>query len=169
MHQTPASRCPCRSGKERWVACSTSRGDAIDGRGPVAGRRVAGRFTATLGRSPEPPRPRPKCFENGYQGHRACSPRSSAAVRPVCSAVPVSARRLFCKSSIARIASAHGGYSVFAGVGERTREGTDLWLEMQEAEIGTDRPQGHRANLRWVFGQMNEPPAARVSASRCRR
>ncbi|MDH3719047.1 MAG: F0F1 ATP synthase subunit beta, partial [Planctomycetota bacterium] len=37
---------------------------------------------------------------------------------------------------IARIASAHGGYSVFAGVGERTREGTDLWLEMQEATIG---------------------------------
>ena len=38
---------------------------------------------------------------------------------------------------IARIASAHGGYSVFAGVGERTREGNDLWLEMQEAEIGS--------------------------------
>ena len=38
---------------------------------------------------------------------------------------------------IARIASAHGGSSVFAGVGERTREGTDLWLEMQETEIGT--------------------------------
>ncbi|MFM8213916.1 MAG: F0F1 ATP synthase subunit beta, partial [Pirellula sp.] len=37
---------------------------------------------------------------------------------------------------IARVASSHGGYSVFAGVGERTREGTDLWLEMQEAEIG---------------------------------
>ena len=37
---------------------------------------------------------------------------------------------------IARIASQHGGYSVFAGVGERTREGTDLWLEMQETEIG---------------------------------
>jgi F0F1-type ATP synthase beta subunit len=35
---------------------------------------------------------------------------------------------------IARIASAHGGYSVFAGVGERTREGTDLWLEMQETK-----------------------------------
>ena len=41
---------------------------------------------------------------------------------------------------IARIASAHGGYSVFAGVGERTREGNDLWLEMQETKIGkTDR------------------------------
>ena len=37
---------------------------------------------------------------------------------------------------IARIASAHGGYSVFAGVGERTREGNDLWLEMQKSKIG---------------------------------
>ena len=41
---------------------------------------------------------------------------------------------------IARIASQHGGYSVFAGVGERTREGTDLWLEMQETEIGSTGP-----------------------------
>ena len=40
---------------------------------------------------------------------------------------------------IARIASAHGGYSVFAGVGERTREGNDLWLEMQETEDRQDR------------------------------
>ncbi len=39
---------------------------------------------------------------------------------------------------IARIAKQHGGYSVFAGVGERTREGTDLWLEMQETKMGGD-------------------------------
>src|ERR1700681_355954 len=41
---------------------------------------------------------------------------------------------------IARIASQHGGYSVFAGVGERTREGNDLWIEMQETRIGTTEP-----------------------------
>ena len=50
---------------------------------------------------------------------------------------------------IARIASAHGGYSVFAGVGERTREGNDLWLEMQEAEDRRHRPQRHRADDAW--------------------
>jgi F-type H+/Na+-transporting ATPase subunit beta len=62
---------------------------------------------------------------------------------------------------IARIASAHGGYSVFAGVGERTREGTDLWLEMQEAKIGdTDRHVIDQTCM--VFGQMNEPPGARA-------
>jgi F-type H+-transporting ATPase subunit beta len=44
---------------------------------------------------------------------------------------------------IARIATAHGGYSVFAGVGERTREGTDLWLEMQEARMPCHRPDLH--------------------------
>jgi F-type H+-transporting ATPase subunit beta len=62
---------------------------------------------------------------------------------------------------IARIATQHGGYSVFAGVGERTREGTDLWLEMQEAKIGnTGRSVIDQTCM--VFGQMNEPPGARL-------
>ncbi|HEX4132950.1 MAG TPA: F0F1 ATP synthase subunit beta [Pirellulales bacterium] len=62
---------------------------------------------------------------------------------------------------IARVASAHGGSSVFAGVGERTREGTDLWMEMQEAEIGqTGRKVIEQTTM--VFGQMNEPPGARL-------
>ena len=62
---------------------------------------------------------------------------------------------------IARIASSHGGFSVFAGVGERTREGTDLWLEMQETEIGqTGRKVIKQTCM--VFGQMNEPPGARL-------
>lgn len=62
---------------------------------------------------------------------------------------------------IARIASAHGGYSVFAGVGERTREGNDLWLEMQEAQIG-DTGRSVIEQTCMVFGQMNEPPGARL-------
>ncbi|WP_442481288.1 F0F1 ATP synthase subunit beta [Aeoliella sp. SH292] len=62
---------------------------------------------------------------------------------------------------IARIASAHGGYSVFAGVGERTREGTDLWLEMQEAKIG-DTGKSVIDQTCMVFGQMNEPPGSRL-------
>ena len=47
---------------------------------------------------------------------------------------------------IARIAQQHGGYSVFAGVGERTREGNDLWLEMQEAKIGNTGKQRYRSD-----------------------
>ncbi len=62
---------------------------------------------------------------------------------------------------IARIASAHGGYSVFAGVGERTREGNDLWLEMQETKIG-DTGRSVIEQTCMVFGQMNEPPGARL-------
>ncbi len=62
---------------------------------------------------------------------------------------------------IARIAKSHGGYSVFAGVGERTREGTDLWLELQEAKIG-DTGRSVIEQTVMVFGQMNEPPGARL-------
>jgi F-type H+-transporting ATPase subunit beta len=62
---------------------------------------------------------------------------------------------------IARIASAHGGFSVFAGVGERTREGNDLWLEMQESKIG-DTGRSVLEQTCMVFGQMNEPPGARL-------
>src|SRR6201993_2485478 len=62
---------------------------------------------------------------------------------------------------IARIASQHGGYSVFAGVGERTREGNDLWLEMQETKIGnTGRSVIPQTAM--VCGKMNEPPGARL-------
>ena len=57
-----------------------------------------------------------------------------------------------------------GGFSVFCGVGERTREGTDLWIEMSESEYTT--PDGGKAavidNAVLVFGQMNEPPGARL-------
>ncbi len=65
---------------------------------------------------------------------------------------------------IARIATTHGGYSVFAGVGERTREGNDLWLEMQETQIG-DTGKSVIENTTMVFGQMNEPPGARLRAA----
>ena len=69
---------------------------------------------------------------------------------------------------IARLARFHGGYSCFAGVGERTREGNDLWLEMQEAKIG-DTGKSVIDQTVMVFGQMNEPPGARVCASPSRR
>lgn len=55
---------------------------------------------------------------------------------------------------INNIAQEHGGYSVFAGVGERTREGNDLWLEMKESGVIN--------KTALVFGQMNEPPGARL-------
>jgi F-type H+-transporting ATPase subunit beta len=62
---------------------------------------------------------------------------------------------------IARIARVHSGYSVFAGVGERTREGNDLWLEMQETKIGSTGKSVIDSTVMY-FGQMNEPPGARL-------
>src|ERR1700749_1652770 len=61
---------------------------------------------------------------------------------------------------INNIAKAHGGYSVFAGVGERTREGNDLYHEMMESGVITVGGPGSKAAL--VYGQMNEPPGARA-------
>src|SRR5689334_20781814 len=62
---------------------------------------------------------------------------------------------------IARIAKVHSGYAVFAGVGERTREGNDLWLEMQETKIGSTGKSVIDSTV-MCFGQMNEPPGARL-------
>jgi F-type H+-transporting ATPase subunit beta len=62
---------------------------------------------------------------------------------------------------INNVAKQHGGYSVFAGVGERTREGNDLWLEMTESGvIKPGDPANSKAAL--VYGQMTEPPGARL-------
>ncbi len=61
---------------------------------------------------------------------------------------------------INNVAKAHGGVSCFAGVGERTREGNDLFLEMQESKLETGEPVLSKTAL--VYGQMNEPPGARA-------
>ncbi len=62
---------------------------------------------------------------------------------------------------INNVALQHGGYSVFSGVGERTREGNDLWLEMTEAGvIDPDSWENSKASL--IYGQMTEPPGARL-------
>ncbi len=67
---------------------------------------------------------------------------------------------------INNIAKGHGGYSVFGGVGERTREGNDLWHEMNESGVIVDpadpKNAGKTSKAALVFGQMNEPPGARL-------
>jgi F-type H+-transporting ATPase subunit beta len=62
---------------------------------------------------------------------------------------------------INNIALKHGGVSVFAGVGERTREGNDLWLEMQESKV-VDPHDYTKSKVALVYGQMTEPPGARL-------
>jgi len=65
---------------------------------------------------------------------------------------------------INNVAKAHGGYSVFAGVGERTREGNDLYYEMIESGVNKDPKKGDTKGSKCalVYGQMNEPPGARA-------
>ena len=62
---------------------------------------------------------------------------------------------------IKNIATEHGGVSVFAGVGERTREGNDLWLEMQESKV-IDPDDWRKSKCALIYGQMTEPPGARL-------
>src|SRR5574340_1546289 len=62
---------------------------------------------------------------------------------------------------INNIAMKHGGVSVFAGVGERTREGNDLWLEMQESGV-IDPHDWKKSKCALIYGQMTEPPGARL-------
>ena len=62
---------------------------------------------------------------------------------------------------INNIALQHGGFSVFAGVGERTREGNDLWHEMQDSKV-IDPKDFTKSKAALVYGQMNEPPGARL-------
>jgi F-type H+-transporting ATPase subunit beta len=62
---------------------------------------------------------------------------------------------------INNVAKAHGGFSVFAGVGERTREGNDLWVEMREGGVIVDEDLS-KSKVALVYGQMTEPPGARL-------
>merc|ERR1711981_1035685 len=69
-------------------------------------------------------------------------------------------KTVFIMELINNVAKAHGGYSVFAGVGERTREGNDLYHEMIEG--GVIDVEGDKSKVALVYGQMNEPPGARA-------
>jgi len=62
---------------------------------------------------------------------------------------------------INNVAKKHGGVSVFAGVGERTREGNDLWLEMQESKV-VNMDDLSKSKVALIYGQMTEPPGARL-------
>ena len=94
-----------------------------------------------------------RCSRPASRSSTSSSPTCRAA-RSACSAAPASARPCIIQEMIHRVATQHGGVSVFAGVGERTREGTDLWLEMQESGVID------KAAL--IYGQMDEPPGVRL-------
>ncbi|HUU58049.1 MAG TPA: F0F1 ATP synthase subunit beta [Phycisphaerae bacterium] len=133
-------------------------GEPIDGRGPV----VAEEYRSIHA---EPPQfdalvPKSEIFETGIKVIDLLAPFVRGGKTGLFGGAGLG-KTLIIQELIARIATRHGGYSVFAGVGERTREGNDMWLEMQEMEIGkTGQMLLEKTAL--VFGQMNEPPGARL-------
>jgi F-type H+/Na+-transporting ATPase subunit beta len=145
-------------GKETLGRVFNLLGEPIDNRGPVdvKERRPIHR---------EPPAftdltPKAEVFETGIKVIDLLTPFVRGGKAGLFGGAGLG-KTVVIQELIARIAQQHGGYSVFAGVGERTREGTDLWLEMQEAEIGSTGKHVIDQTV-MVFGQMNEPPGARL-------
>ncbi len=151
-------------GKETLGRVFNLLGNPIDGRGPVDAKE-----TRPIHR--EPPEfkdlsAKTEIFETGIKVIDLLTPLVRGGKAGLFGGAGLG-KTVILQELIARVASQHGGYSVFAGVGERTREGNDLWLEMQETEIGkTGRHVIEQMVM--VFGQMNEPPG-RGCESRSRR
>jgi F-type H+-transporting ATPase subunit beta len=145
-------------GKETLGRVFNLLGEPIDNRGPV-------NATAHRPIHRDPPEftdltPKAEVFETGIKVIDLLTPFVRGGKAGLFGGAGLG-KTVVIQELIARIAQQHGGYSVFAGVGERTREGTDLWLEMQEAEIGKTGKHVIDQTV-MVFGQMNEPPGARL-------
>src|SRR6266700_498371 len=145
-------------GKETLGRVFNLLGDPIDGRGPVN----AAEFRP-IHREPPPLSElssKTEVFETGIKVIDLLTPLVRGGKAGLFGGAGLG-KTVILTELIARIASQHGGYSVFAGVGERTREGNDLWLEMQETKIGKTG-RSVITQMAMVFGQMNEPPGARL-------
>jgi F-type H+-transporting ATPase subunit beta len=126
-------------------------GDPVDGEGPVNAQE-------RLPIHREPPSfqeltTTPELFETGIKVIDLVAPFAKGGKVGVFGGAGTG-KTVIIQELIRNIASEHGGFSVFAGVGERTREGNDLWLEMTASGV-IDKTA-------FVFGQMNEPPGARM-------
>ncbi len=145
-------------GKETLGRVFNLLGDPIDGRGPV-------HATERWPIHRDPPAfdsisPKTEVFETGIKVVDLLTPFVRGGKIGLFGGAGLG-KTVILTELIARIAKVHSGYSVFAGVGERTREGNDLWLEMQETQIGTSGKSVIDSTVMF-FGQMNEPPGARL-------
>ena len=167
----------------RCVAMSSTDGlvrgmNAVDTGGPISvpvGRQTLGRVFNLLGQPidqgpkvPEPDKRLPihrapptfdeqetvtRIFETGIKVIDLLAPYAKGGKVGLFGGAGLG-KTVILQELIRNIATEHGGFSVFSGVGERTREGNDLWLEMKESGV-IDKTV-------MVFGQMNEPPGARL-------
>src|SRR5579885_1315823 len=135
-------------------------GDPIDARGPVNAKE-------TRGIHREPPKfselsPKAEVLVTGIKVMDLLTPLVRGGKAGLFGGAGLG-KTVILTELINRIAKIYKGYSVFAGVGERTREGNDLWLEMQETKTGAGPDaQSVIESCAMVFGQMNEPPGARL-------
>ena len=135
-------------------------GDPIDNRGPISVTE-----TRPIHRDPPPfsqLSPKTELFETGIKVIDLLTPLVRGGKAGLFGGAGLG-KTVILQELITRIAKEYKGYSVFAGVGERTREGNDLWLEMQETKTGAGADaKAVLESTAMVFGQMNEPPGARL-------
>ncbi|MDD2524419.1 MAG: F0F1 ATP synthase subunit beta, partial [Endomicrobiaceae bacterium] len=126
-------------------------GNAIDGLGPIETKEYSPihKPSPTLAEQ----KTTPEVLETGIKVIDLISPFTKGGKIGIFGGAGVG-KTVIVKELIRNIAMEHDGHSVFAGVGERTREGTDLWMEMKESNV-LDKTV-------LVFGQMNEPPGSRM-------
>ena len=144
-------------GKETLGRILNVVGEAVDGMGPIT----------TTKRSPihrEPPKfvdqsVQVELFETGIKVIDLLAPYRKGGKIGLFGGAGVG-KTVIIMELINNVAKAHGGVSCFAGVGERTREGNDLYYEMMESKLQTGEPVLSKTAL--VYGQMNEPPGARA-------
>ncbi|MDR2101797.1 MAG: F0F1 ATP synthase subunit beta [Treponema sp.] len=126
-------------------------GKPIDDRGPF----TAGKYASIHRNAPDfsDQRPATEVFETGIKVIDLIAPYAKGGKIGLFGGAGVG-KTVVIMELIRNIATEHSGYSVFSGVGERSREGADLWKEMNESGVA--------AKTALVFGQMNEPPGARM-------
>lgn len=133
-------------------------GDPVDGFGPIPAKK-----TYSIHR-PAPPledqETRTEVLETGIKVVDLLEPYAKGGKVGLFGGAGVG-KTVIIMELINNIALHHGGFSVFAGVGERTREGNDLWHEMQESNV-IDPQDYTKSKASLVYGQMNEPPGARL-------
>lgn len=133
-------------------------GEPVDGFGPVSAKK-----TYSIHRSApslEEQETRTEVLETGIKVVDLLEPYAKGGKVGLFGGAGVG-KTVIIMELINNIALHHGGFSVFAGVGERTREGNDLWHEMQESKV-IDPTDYTKSKAALVYGQMNEPPGARL-------
>ncbi len=133
-------------------------GEPVDGKGPVETEA-----RSSIHREPPPLEEQStevEMFETGIKVVDLLEPYSKGGKTGLFGGAGVG-KTVLIMELINNVALQHGGFSVFSGVGERTREGNDLWLEMTEAGV-IDPDDWEKSKVALIYGQMTEPPGARL-------